>query len=56
MPIAAVKEMKGKRRIKRKPEVVIPKGYTIDEWCDSDNDYIEEQAIKTEEVRIRFER
>lgn len=44
--------MKGKA----KTEVVIPKGYTVDEWLDTDTDYADEKAIREEEVTIRFER
>ncbi len=44
--------MKGKE----KTEVVIPKGIMLDEWCDTENDYADEKAIREEEVTIRFER
>lgn len=47
--------MKHKKR-KKQPVIVIPKGYTVDEWLDTENDYADEQAIKEEEVAIRFER
>ena len=58
MPIAAKKEMKEKqnKQSKSNPEVVIPKGYTVDEWLDLEDDYADESAIKEEEVSIRFER
>lgn len=46
--------MKGNR--KGKTEIVIPKGYTVEEWLDTENDYADEKAIKEEEVNIRFER
>lgn len=35
------------------PEVIIPKGYEIDEILDMDDE--EEEPIYMEEVRIRFE-
>ncbi len=39
------------------PEIVIPKGYEIDEILDTDeDDFGDEQPILTEEVKIRFER
>lgn len=47
--------MKHKKK-KDKPVVVIPKGYTVEEWLDMENDYADERAIREEEVRIRFER
>ncbi|MDE7464647.1 MAG: hypothetical protein K2M48_06415 [Clostridiales bacterium] len=38
------------------PEIVIPKGYDIDEIVDTDeDDFGEEQPILTEEVKVRFE-
>ncbi|MBD5131764.1 MAG: hypothetical protein HDT28_04125 [Clostridiales bacterium] len=38
------------------PEVVIPKGYEIDDILDTDeDDFGDEQPILTEEVKIRFE-
>lgn len=37
------------------PEIVIPKGYEIDEILDMDEDGGDEQPILTEEVKIRFE-
>ena len=38
------------------PEIVIPKGYDIDEIVDADeDDFGEEQPILTEEVKVRFE-
>lgn len=36
------------------PEIIIPKGYEIDEILDMDDE--EEEPIYMEEVRIRFER
>lgn len=43
---------KGKNTV---PEVVIPKGYEIDEVMDF-GDEMDEEPIFQEEVRIRFER
>ncbi len=37
------------------PEIVIPKGYDIDEIVDTSDDFGDEQPILTEEVKIRFE-
>ncbi len=38
------------------PEIVIPKGYEIDEILDTDeDDFGEEQPILQEEVKVRFE-
>ena len=46
-----------KKKIKTVPEIVIPKGYEIDDILDMDEyDYGEEQPILTEEVKVRFER
>lgn len=37
-------------------EIIIPKGYEIDEILDTDeDDFGEEQPILTEEVKVRFE-
>lgn len=46
------------KREKRKKQsvIVIPKGYTIDDLLDMENDYADEEAIREEEVEIRFER
>ena len=42
---------------KNKAEIVIPKGYEIDEILDTDeDDFGDEQPILTEEVKIHFER
>lgn len=39
------------------PEIVVPKGYEIDEILDTDeDDFGEEQPILQEEVKVRFER
>lgn len=46
--------MKKKSRVV--PEVVIPKGYEIDEIMDTDGDDFDEQPILQEEVKVRFER
>lgn len=45
--------MKNKQKNKI-PEIVIPKGYELDELLDMDEE--EEESIYMEEVRIRFER
>ena len=37
------------------PEIVIPKGYKIDEFLDMDEDGVDEQPILTEEVKVHFE-
>ncbi len=37
------------------PEIVIPKGYEIDEILDTDEDDFDEQPILQEEVKVRFE-
>lgn len=37
------------------PEVVIPKGYGLDEIMDTSDDFGGETPIMTEEVKIRFE-
>lgn len=37
------------------PEVVIPKGYGIDEILDMSDDFGDEKPILTEEVKVRFE-
>ena len=41
---------------KNVPEIVIPKGYTVEEMVDMENDYADEEAIREQEVNIRFER
>ena len=38
-----------------KSEIVIPKGYAIDEMLDLEGDLWDEDPIGQEEVRIRFE-
>ena len=38
-----------------KPEIVIPKGYSIDEMLDLEGDLWDEDPIGQEEVSIRFE-
>ncbi|WP_251546362.1 hypothetical protein [Pumilibacter intestinalis] len=38
------------------PEIVIPKGYEIDEILDMSDDFGDEKPNLTEEVKIRFER
>ena len=45
------------KKINYVPEIVIPKGYEIDEILDTDeDDFGDEQPILTEEVKVRFER
>ena len=41
---------------KEKPEILIPKGYSIDEMLDMDVDLWDEDPIGVEEVKIHFER
>jgi len=36
-------------------EIVIPKGYSIDEILDMTDDFGDEKPILTEEVKVRFE-
>lgn len=45
-----------KKKSNTVPEIVIPKGYEMDEILDTDeNDFGEEKPILTEEVIIKFE-
>lgn len=37
------------------PEIIIPKGYEIDEILDMTDDFGNEEPIYTEEVKIKFE-
>ena len=37
------------------PEIVIPKGYSVDEFLDMDDGDFDEEPIYTEEVQVRFE-
>lgn len=37
-------------------EIVIPKGYAVDEILNTDNETGDEEPIYTEEVKIKFER
>ena len=41
---------------KEKPEIVIPRGYSVDEMLDLDGDLWDEKPIGVEEVKIHFER
>ena len=41
---------------KEKPEILITKGYSVDEMLDLDGDLWDEVPIGMEEVKIRFER
>ena len=45
-----------KNRKREIPEIVIPKGYDIDEFLDMSDDFGDEEPILMEEVKIRFER
>lgn len=44
-----------KKKIDEVPEIVIPKGYDIDEILDMSDDFGNEEPIYTEEIKIRFE-
>ncbi len=45
-----------KKKSNTVPEIVIPKGYEMDEILDmGEDDFGDEQPILTEEVKIRFE-
>ena len=44
-----------KDKTKTIPEIVIPKGYSIDEILDMDGDLWDEEPIAAEGVRIHFE-
>lgn len=49
--------MKQAKDNKAVPEIVIPKGYSIEEMLDlDDGDLWDEKPIGTEEVKIYFER
>ena len=37
------------------PEIIIPKGYDVNEYLDMDDGDFGEEPIFTEEVKIRFE-
>ena len=41
---------------KEKPEILIQKGYSVDEILDLDGDLWDEKPIGVEEVKIHFER
>ncbi len=41
---------------REKPEILIPKGYLVDEILDMDGDLWDEAPIGVEEVKIHFER
>ncbi|MCM1441243.1 MAG: hypothetical protein NC131_18870 [Roseburia sp.] len=45
-----------KKKTSEIPEIVIPKGYEIDEFLDTSDEFGDEEPIFTEEVKIRFER
>lgn len=38
------------------PEIVVPKGYAIDEILDMTDDFEDEEPIMREEVILRYER
>lgn len=38
------------------PEIVIPKGYSVDEILNTENDMGDEEPIYAEEVKVKFER
>ena len=44
--------MKEKRQI---PEIIIPKGYQIEEYLEIDDSDFEEEPLLQEEVKITFE-
>lgn len=44
-----------KKKTNEVPEIVIPKGYEIDEIMDMSDDFGNEKPILTEEVKVRFE-
>lgn len=44
-----------KNEVNEVPEIVIPKGYDINEYLDMDDGDFGEEPIFTEEVAIRFE-
>ena len=41
---------------KEKSEILIPRGYSVDEMLDLDGDLWDEKPIGVEEVKIHFER
>jgi len=43
------------KEAEKQTEVVIPKGYSIEEILDTDDDDFGEEPILTREARIRFE-
>lgn len=44
-----------KNKMQTVPEIVIPKGYEIDEILDMSDDFGDEEPIYTEEVKVKFE-
>ena len=40
---------------KEKPEILIPKGYRLDEMLDFEDELWDEEPVGCEEVKIRFE-
>ena len=45
-----------KKETKNIPEIVVPKGYDIDEILDMTDDFEDEEPIMREEVILRYER
>ena len=45
-----------KDKNKEIPEILIPRGYSVDEILDLEGDLWDEKPIGVEEVKIRFER
>ena len=48
--------MKQAKDNKAVPEIVIPKGYSIDEMLEMDDDFWDEEPSGIEEVKIHYER
>lgn len=44
-----------KNKMQTVPEIVVPKGYEIDEILDMSDDFGDEEPIYTEEVKVKFE-
>lgn len=45
-----------KEKLMQLPEIVVPKGYDIDEILDMTDDFEDEEPIMREEVILRYER
>lgn len=50
------KEKKLEEKTNELPEIVIPKGYSVDEILNTENDMGDEEPIYAEEVKVKFER